>query len=351
MRRGNARVGTILVLGDIIVDVIGRVKAWPNPGDDCWASRLELHCGGVAANCAMALASWGMQARLLGCVGQDAFGDYLLESLAKRRVDAHWVQRTDETMTGLLYVNVTPDGQRTFFGSRGANGLVRRVPQNSTFYAGVIGASLVGYNFLDPATEKAARQIIKTIRSRGGWVSMDAGVGPCKQIPRKLLKVCGEVDILFVGQEEATLLTGMQDDRKAYASLAKTGVREVVLKIGKRGCLISDGENGQLRRVPSFPIKAVDTTGAGDSFVAAFLHARVQGWPTTEAALLANTAGAVTASIVGAGEKLPSPQDVIRLLRTSRLNSQWDPLRLRIVERLQKTLRNAPSSQNARRPA
>lgn len=346
MHRGKTR-GTILVLGDIIVDVIGRVKSWPNPGDDCWAPRLELHCGGVAANCAMALANWGMHPRLLGCLGNDVFGGYLLESLAHCRVDAHWVQRTEKAMTGLLYVNVTPDGQRTFLGSRGANALVRRIPPNSAFYTGAIGASLVGYNFLDPATEKAARQIIKIIRSRGGWVSLDAGVGPCKQIPRKILQVCGEVDILFAGQEEAALLTGMQDTSKAHARLAKTGVREIVLKIGKRGCLVSDGNltsdgpNTQFRRVPSFPVKAVDTTGAGDSFVAAFLHARVQGWPNTEAALLANAAGAVTASIVGAGEKLPSPQDVLQLMRKRRLDGQWDAMRLRIVERLQKMPRAA----------
>ncbi len=333
MRRQKGRAEAVLVLGDIIVDVVGRVKAWPKPGDDCWAPRLELHCGGVAANCAIALANWGLESRLLGCVGRDVFGDYLRASLAKGRVDARWVQRTGEEMTGLLYVNVTPDGQRTFFGSRGANGLVRRVPPGSAFYARAVGASLVGYNFLDPATEKAARQIIKTIRSRGGWVSLDVGVGPCKQIPRKIMQVCRDVDILFVGRDEAALLTGLQDEREAYARLAKTGAREIVLKIGKRGCLIV--ENGRLLLVPSFTVKAVDSTGAGDSFVAAYLYARSQGWPNMEAALVANAAGAVTASIVGAGEKLPEPRDVVRLMRVGRLNAYWEPVRLRVMKRLQ----------------
>lgn len=335
MRRGKGRAQTILVLGDIIVDVIGRVKAWPKPGDDCWAPQLELHCGGVGANCAMALANWGLQARLLGCVGQDAFGDYLLKSLAKGRVDTQWVQRTRETMTALLYVNVTPDGQRTFFGSRSANGLVRGVPPSSPFYAGAAGASLVGYNFLDPATEKAARQIIKTVHSRKGWISLDVGVGPCKQIPGKILKVCRDVDVLFVGHEEAALLTGTRDERSAYARLAKTGARAIVLKIGRRGCLIA--ENGELRAVPSFPVKAVDSTGAGDSFVAAYLYARAQGWPNVEAALLANASGAVTASIVGAGEKLPGPREVIALLRANRLARKWEPVRRRVLQRLKQT--------------
>lgn len=343
MRREKARAGTILVLGDIIVDVVGRVKAWPKPGDDCWASRLELHCGGVAANCALALANWGARARLLGCVGRDVFADFLLEALGKSRVDARWVQRTSAAMTGLLYVNVTPDGQRTFFGSRGANGLVRQVPPRSAFYSGATGASLVGYNFLDPATEKAARQIIKTIHSRGGWVSLDAGQGPCDKIPDKLLELCRQIDVLFVGHEEAAALTGTNDETKAYMLLAKTGVRHIVLKTGKRGCVVGD-PNGQgsiagthsahLRRIPSFPVRVVDSTGAGDAFVAAYLYARGRGWSDIEAALLANAAGAVTASVVGAGEKLPTPRDVLRLLRSTRLNSQWDPVRRNLINRL-----------------
>src|SRR5881409_2290862 len=174
---------SVLVLGDII----GRVKAWPEPGDDCLAPRLEMHCGGVAANCAFAFAGWGVRPRLLGCVGRDNFGAYLLRRLRAAGVDVRWVQRSAKAMTGLLYVNVTPDGQRTFFGSRAANGLVRRVAQGSAFYRGAAGAHVVGYNFLDPATEKAARQLMRTIRARGGWIALDVGALPSQQIPRKIL--------------------------------------------------------------------------------------------------------------------------------------------------------------------
>src|SRR3989441_8073216 len=111
MPSGRRTGQSVLVLGDIIVDVIGRVKAWPQPGDDCLAPRLEMHCGGVAANCAFALARWGMRPRLLGCVGRDNFGEYLLHMLRRARVDVRWVQRSAKAMTGLLYVNVTPDGR------------------------------------------------------------------------------------------------------------------------------------------------------------------------------------------------------------------------------------------------
>src|SRR2546428_12016433 len=184
---------SVLVLGDIIVDVIGRVKAWPEPGDDCLAPRLEMHCGGVAANCAFAFAGWGVRPRLLGCVGRDNFGAYLLRRLRAAGVDVRWVQRTSKAMTGLLYVNVTPDGQRTFFGSRAANSLVRQVARGSTFYRGAAGAHLVGYNFLDPAKEEAAPQPLPLLRARGGWIALQVGAPPRPPNSREILQICKEL--------------------------------------------------------------------------------------------------------------------------------------------------------------
>ncbi len=326
------RTGSILVLGDINVDVIGRVKAWPEPGDDCLAPRLEMHCGGVAANCAFALLRWGVPARLLGCVGRDEFGDYMLRSLKKSGVDVRWVQRTRENLTGMVYINVTPNGQRTFFGSRGANQAVRPLGIRPAMFRGAAAAILMGYNFLDPGPEKLARQILKVIRARGGWVSLDVGMAASKEIPRKILRLSHEVDILFASGDEAAALTATRDPHRALAALHETGAREIVLKLGKRGCLFAEG--GALRQVPAFAVHAVDSTGAGDAFVAAFLQARLRGWSNFEAAVAANAAGAVAASVVGAGQKLPGALEVARLLRAQRLGGEWGAVRLRVLRRL-----------------
>ncbi len=323
---------SVLVLGDIIVDVIGRVKAWPEPGDDCLAPRLEMHCGGVAANCAFAFAGWGVRPRLLGCVGRDNFGAYLLRRLRAAGVDVRWVQRTSKAMTGLLYVNVTPDGQRTFFGSRAANSLVRQVARGSTFYRGAAGAHLVGYNFLDPATEEAARQLIRIVRARGGWIALDVGASPSQQIPRKILQLCKDVDILFVNRDEAAALTGTRDARKALRRLQRRGPRHVVMKLGKRGCMLV--ETGNVVEVPACDVRAVDSTGAGDAFVAAFLQGRMRGWSLAESAVAANAAGALAASVVGAGVNLPGRREVAKLLRQERFKGKWEAIRQRVLERL-----------------
>ncbi len=115
MRRKSIRQPSIVVLGDINVDIMGRVKVWPQPGEDCLAQKLEIRCGGVGANCAFGLARWGAASRLVGCVGRDTFSDYVLKLLRESSVDVRDVQRTGAATTGIFYINVTPDGERTFF--------------------------------------------------------------------------------------------------------------------------------------------------------------------------------------------------------------------------------------------
>jgi ribokinase len=334
MGRKKDSAASLLIFGDLNMDVIGRVDAWPDPGGEGLCPQLELHCGGVGANCALAIAPWGIKVRLLGCVGQDRFGDLLLDTLRKTGVDVGSVQRRSRSLTGLLYINVTPDGQRTFFGSRGANQFTdaRQVPASSLL--SFTAAHLVGYSFLNAGPEKMARQILRQFHSRGKWVSLDVGMEPARRIPQKILSLLPHVDLLFVSSEEAAVLTGESKARKSFLQFQRAGAKEIVMKSGKRGCLISDG--GILREIPSFAVRAVDSTGAGDAFTAAFLHARLRGWSTLEAALAANAAGAAAASRVGAGTRLSDVAGTLKLLRTQRLKGTWEEIRLQILSRVQR---------------
>jgi ribokinase len=334
MGRKKDSAASLLVFGDLNMDMIGRVDAWPAPGGECLCPQLELHCGGVGANCALAITPWGIDVRLLGCVGQDRFGDLLLDTLRRTGVDVGGVQRSSRSLTGLLYINVTPDGQRTFFGSRGANQFMDPLQVPASPLLSSTAAHLVGYSFLNPGPEKMARQILRRFHSSGKWVSLDVGMEPCKRIPRKILRLVPQVDLLFVSSEEAAALTGQSNARKSFLQFQRAGAKEIVMKLGKHGCLISDG--GILREIPSFPVRAVDSTGAGDAFTAVFLQARVRGWSALEAALAANAAGAAAACRVGAGTMLSDVAGTLRLLRKRGKRGTWEKIRLQILSRVQR---------------
>ena len=323
----------VVVLGDINIDILGPTKFWPQPGDDCQSPQLELHLGGVAANCAVALANWRIHPRLVGCVGRDGFGTFLRRSLRARGLDTRWVQTTSAAVTGLCYINITPDGQRTFFGSRGSSRLIRRPARPRALFHRAAALHLFGYNFLDPVTESTARYLLKALRARGALVALDVGPEAGQRIPRKILRIASQVDLLFANISEARALTGKRDPRLAFRKLLAAGARDVVLKLGKQGCLIL--HEGRLKKVPSFPVRAVDSTGAGDAFVAAFFQAKLRGWPALEAALAANAAGAAATTVLGAGENLPQLRAIARVLQTPFNDSAWDALRRAALAKVQ----------------
>jgi ribokinase len=341
MTRRLAASCEILVLGDVNVDMIARVRSFPEPGEESLAPSLELHCGGVGANYALALRQWCISPRLVACVGQDDFAAFLLRSLAKYGVDVTNVQRTSAAVTGLLYINVTPNGQRTFFGSRGANRFLKRLPGAGRLLNRTTAVSMMGYSFLDPGPEATAKQLLKAARARGGWVSLDIGMAPSEQIPGKIMEIVKQVDLLFVSSDEAAVLTGIRDPRKSFRQLQKVGARDVVMKLGERGCLIL--HEGKLCRVPSFAVRTVDSTGAGDAFAAAFLQARLRGWPRAEAALAANAAGATAAATAGAGENMPTVRQLAHIVRTQPLTQPWDAIRSQVLRRIRLLVSGTPN--------
>jgi len=360
------RVAGVLVVGDINIDLLARLDAPIEPGGDNLACELVESCGGVGANTAVALARWGVPARLLGCVGRDWFGRRALDFLRASGVDVSFVQQTDRAPTGLMFIAIAPGGQpaaagqRTIFGSRGANaglgGLEARLPPVNSAEGdgqapavdwgcleGVAAVHMLGYIFLSSPSGEAAERLVEEARKRNVRVSLDVGMAPSRQVPEKILEVARKVDVLFVSREEAFGLYRTRDLESVLGALREGGAGEIAMKLGGEGCLASDGKGW--REVPAFSVEVRDTTGSGDAFAAAYLRARLHGWSPPEAALVANAAGAAAATVVGAAASMPAPEQVLRLLETSRL-AAGEAVRGQVIERLRSELPLAAAAPN-----
>jgi sugar/nucleoside kinase (ribokinase family) len=322
----------ILVVGDINVDITAPLTAPPAEGEDCLSRKLSFQCGGVGLNAAMALARLGCPARLVSSVGNDWFADFVLGRAAREGIDVSQVQRSSSVMTGLMFITISPNGQRTFFGSRGACAELSVTEHLGSWLDEVTALEIAGYAFLTPSSSECAGQLIAQARARGIWVAVDVGTGPSREIPGKIMQVTREVDTVFANATEAEALTGQPTAEGAFAALEQAGAREIVLKLGGEGCLVR--ENGELCGVPPFRVEVVDTTGAGDAFTAGFLAARRWGWPGRECALFANACGAAATTTMGAGERLPDITVIEGLLESGRLGSDWDGDRRELIRRL-----------------
>jgi sugar/nucleoside kinase (ribokinase family) len=273
---------TIVVVGDLMVDVVARLDAPLARGTDT-PGRLERHAGGSAANVAAWLAASGVTVALVARAGDDAFGREAVAELVADGVDAR-VALDPARPTGTCLVIVEPDGERSMVPDPGAN-VALTVPDALLAPGGHLHVS--GYTLLRAASRGAATSALARARERGMTTSVDPSAAGLLSAagPKEFLAWAGRVDLLVPNADEAAILSGELDPAAAARALA-AHAGEIVVKLGAEGALWSDGER-VLREaaapVPASPPRvdeapppdagsvALDTTGAGDAFAAGLL--------------------------------------------------------------------------------
>jgi ribokinase len=306
----------IVALGDVNVDIIAHFTSYPDKGQDALAYSTEFHCGGSAANTAMALARMGLDVVLISRVGPDSLAWKALNSLSEAGVIPTGLQRDPAAMTGLMYVVVTPDGERTILGHRGANVLTdpNKVREEDIRDARLLHLS--GYALLADPQRSAALLALEMACRHGLTVTLDPGMSVPQAALDEMRALLPVVDIFLPNLPEAQALTGADSPQECFRALVGAGVRVVALKLGKYGCLFGGGEG--FVYVPGFAIEARDSTGAGDFFAAGIIAGHLGGLDRRGTAVLGNAMGAMAAARVGAGTSVPKARDVLALLRDPR---------------------------------
>ena len=238
-------------------------------GGDTRAS-ISTHGGGAAANVATWMASLGNDVFLCSRAGDDLNGQYLHEELDRYCV-RHSEKRAAGEKTGVVVVLVGENAERTMFPDSAANsGLSKAdLPPLDGFTA----AYLSGYALINPKSRKNVIEMISLVREKNIPIVLDPGtVGALRNIPLSLLhewiSLC---DILILNEEEALYASNQKDIEDALITLAKL-TPVVVAKRGKKGAM-AIFEQAMIIEVPAEDVEVLDTTGAGDSFVAGFMSA------------------------------------------------------------------------------
>jgi ribokinase len=256
----------------------------------------------------------GFEVSLISRVGPDPLAARVLDNLSEVGVLPTGLQHDPAEATGLMYIVVTPDGERTILGHRGAN---MQTDPNQISEADIRSARmfhLSGYALLAEPQRSAALLALEMACRHGLLVTLDPGMSVPQVALQEMRALLPVVDIILPNLPEAQQLTDQAAPEECAERLLTLGVRAVALKRGQEGCLVRSG--AEALWVPGFSIEARDSTGAGDHFAAGIIAGILRDLDWHSAALLANAMGALVAGRAGAGTSLPKAQEVVDLLRS-----------------------------------
>jgi ribokinase len=303
----------IALFGDINIDVLMSIPHYPGAGEDAMATRITLRPGGSVANTGIVLSKLGERAMMIGRVGDDLWADIALEPLINVGIDITNVTRDSSASTGLIFIPVVVDGERTMFSYRGANVRkpVEEIEDDLLDCVSIMHIS--GYNFLVSPQREATWRAIELAKDAGIALSMDVGVEPAIRAIPDLERILPELSLLIIGPDEAKSLINARTPDQAVNGLLERGVKWVGFKLGKEGSIAANCEQQYL--LPGFEVATVDTTGAGDAYCAGLIFAWKNGLSLPASGLLANALGGLATTVWGGGGVLPGSEETINFLR------------------------------------
>ncbi|GAB4324335.1 MAG: carbohydrate kinase family protein [Promethearchaeota archaeon] len=300
----------VVGLGEVVVDWVARVGHFPEPDEKIDATSENLYPGGVTANYVTAVARLGGKAAFIGAVGNDEHGRFLLADFEAEGVDASGVRVVDGGKTPVNFIFVV---------ERSGEKVIVQSPHMQTTR---LSPDDLDVELVASAKVLHVTAIHQDVAERAVGIARDAGVAVTFDLEGQiasrgwsaLKELVTRVDVLQPNKGGAFALAKTNDPVAAADFFHERGVPMVVITLGSRGCLVSTP--GEKVEVPGFPVEAVDTTGAGDTFTAAFdWGVQVRGWDPFKAAKFANGAAALKCLVEGARTGMPGEQAVWEFLK------------------------------------
>jgi len=306
--------GTVLVAGSANVDHVVRAPRVPVGGETILGGDLQTLPGGKGANQAVAAAcAGGARVRMLAALGDDAGGRMLAASLAAAGVALDRV--ASDRPTGAALITVSDAGENAITVAPGANAAL-----SPGDLPDLTGPEWAGVAWLAMQLETPIETVTAFARAaRAAGVRVMLNVAPARALPAELL---GSIDVLVANEEELAAVAGR--DGTVADRLARLGVPTAIVTLGARGACAWHGDagaGGAWTIQPAFPVDAIDTTGAGDTFCGVLAAELAADRPLDDALRVAAAAAALSTTRPGAQSSVPDRAAVERLAATDRDNT------------------------------
>jgi len=296
----------VVCFGALNVDRLYRVNRIAREDEESYIIGFKEASGGSAANTAVGLARLGLKTGFIGKVSDDREGKLLIRDFEKEGVDTKGIVILRGDRSGVVAGFVDRKGERALYVDPGVNDFLQfeeidlKYTQNTEF--------LHLTSFVGEKPFRAQKNLIKTLSNVR--ISFDPGELYTRKGPASLLPIIKSSSILFLNRNEMKMLTG-EEYEKGSKILLKKGAGIVAVKLGNKGCHVTDGKESHM--VEPYKVKVVDTTGAGDAFCAGFLYGLMEKKDLHECGRLGNFVASKCITKAGAREGLPKVSDLCEL--------------------------------------
>lgn len=287
-----------ILVADIIVEP---VDGYPGHGVLKQVNGITLHNGGNAMTAAINLTKMGVPASIVGKVGDDMFGAYLRGRLCEIGVDTRGLKTDASVQTSASVLMIDESGERSFFHCVGTNGTFGIEDVDFDVIAEAELVFVTGTFLLDRFDGRETMAFLKRCKEMGKTTFLDVCWDAKGKWGELLDMSMPYIDYLMPSIDEAVEIAGCRDVEKIADVFMARGAKNVVIKMGKTGSYLRLAGEKKGKIFPSVKgIRAVDTTGAGDSFCSGFLAAMARGESPAFASELANVTGALCVTAAGA---------------------------------------------------
>ena len=299
----NEEGGSVAVVGSLNLDLVVRVPQLPGPGETVSGDDVFRNPGGKGGNQAVAAVRLGRPVSVVACVGRDDAGRSLVEALRADGVDTEHIRIDGSVPTGAAFIAVGPDGENQIIVSPGAN---RRLTPDDVH---------AGRDLLERASvtllqlEIPLEVVAAAARAARGSVVLNPA--PARELPPDVLSLA---DVVVPNRVELGQLAHSSPPTSPEEAAALAGnlpVPAAVVTLGGEGAVVVEG--GDVTPIPSVPVRAVDTTAAGDAFCGALADALARGERLDAAARWAVRVAALACTKAGAQASLPTREEVLEL--------------------------------------